>query len=53
MKAADAAITANPNASAKAKEMRTEGEKLCKEGKTTEGAKKLEEAAKAAKATTK
>lgn len=49
MKAADSAFAANTNASAKAKELRAEGDKLCKEGKTTEGAKKLEEAAKAAK----
>ena len=30
----------------KAKDMRTQGEKLCKEGKTSEGTKKLHEALK-------
>jgi len=48
---ADAAITAHPHGSAKAKEMRTEAEKLCRSGKTAEGVKKYDEAAKhAAKA---
>ena len=37
---------ANAAGATKAKEMRAEGEKLCKEGKTAEGEKKLHEALK-------
>jgi hypothetical protein len=44
-KKADAAITANPHASAKAKDLRAEAEKLCQAGKTAEGTKKFDEAA--------
>ncbi len=43
--AASAANSTNPNA-AKAKKNATEGEKLCKEGKPADGAKKLEHALK-------
>jgi hypothetical protein len=48
----DKQIAANANATGatKAKEMRAEGEKLCKEGKTAEGEKKLHEALKELKA---
>lgn len=55
MKKADAALAANANASQKAKDARAEGEKLCSSGKTSDGIKKLHEAAKdaSAKATTK
>ncbi len=42
---ASAANATNPNA-AKAKKTATEGEKLCKEGKPADGAKKLEHALK-------
>jgi len=44
------AAHANATEAAKAKEMRAEGEKLCKEGKTAEGEKKLHEALKELKA---
>ena len=44
------AAHANAAGAAKAKEMRAEGEKLCKEGKTAEGEKKLHEALKELKA---
>jgi len=47
-KKADAAIAANPHASAKAKDLRAEAEKLCQSGKTADGVKKFEEAAKEA-----
>lgn len=42
----DKEIAANPNAAgaAKAKQTATEGEKLCKEGKTADGSKKLQAA---------
>lgn len=48
----DKEVTAHANATgaAKAKDMRAEGEKLCKEGKTAEGEKKLHEALKDLKA---
>ena len=49
MKKADAALAANANASQKAKDARAEGEKLCSSGKTSDGVKKLHEAAKDAK----
>jgi hypothetical protein len=39
-------VHANSANAGKAKEMRAEGEKLCKEGKTSEGEKKLHEALK-------
>jgi hypothetical protein len=45
-KKADAAIVANPHASTKAKDLRAEAEKLCQSGKTAEGVKKFDEAAK-------
>ena len=47
-KKADAAITANPHTSAKAKDMRAEAEKLCHAGKSADGVKKFDEAAKQA-----
>ncbi|MGB7737515.1 MAG: hypothetical protein WBM03_00250 [Steroidobacteraceae bacterium] len=47
-KKADAAITANPHASAKAKDLRAEAEKLCQSGKTADGVKKFDEVAKEA-----
>ena len=50
-KKADAAIAANPHASATAKDLRAEAAKLCQSGKTAEGVKKFDVAAKdAAKA---
>ena len=52
-KKADAALAANPHAKARSTDLRAEGEKLCHSGKSVEGVKKLDEAAKEAHGTIK